>query len=269
MILAFDVWAHHGTWGLPSLTASNTGIRDTQLHPGKAAVVGILGAALGQPRESLPDLAKRVRTACRTDAQPSYDAVYDYEATRRVFTPQADNPDAPRTTRFEEMRALELLPGGRSAGSIISSRQYWTAGGWTVFVSAEADLLSALRNALASPRMQLYAGRRVCPLAFPPDPQILDVESLVRAAALRPPLQKRAEPALREAVAGWRLCCAGPLRWEEGFPGAPAPIGRVTVRQVPIAPPRPNDNKPRHLLRLFAEHIECFAPGGTSAAPKP
>ena len=47
-------------------------------------------------------------------------------------------------SRFEELRHMDLLRGGEKAESVLSTREYWSAGGWTVFVSGADELLLSL-----------------------------------------------------------------------------------------------------------------------------
>jgi CRISPR system Cascade subunit CasD len=259
MILAFDVWAVFGTWGTAALSASNLARRETQLHPGKAAITGIVGAALGEPRDLLPDLAQQVLVACRTDAMPNRMPRPDYEATRRTLVSQT-RPGERRTTRFEEMRDFARANGG-PGGSIQSWREYWTAGGWTVFIAASGDLLRRLNDAIRSPVYPIFAGRRSCHLAFRPAPVLLPVDGLDEAVRRYPGLHARlSEPVLLAAISAWRTNKDGPLHWEDGFPAPPPAMARRSVRQFPL-PIRRGDNQPHHLLRRFGEYTECSAPG--------
>jgi CRISPR system Cascade subunit CasD len=261
MILAFDVWATLGTWGTPSLSTGNVSRRETQLHPGKSAVIGLLGAALGTARSELPGLAERVRVACRTDASPSRLPAPDYESIRRVAVPTDDSGQPRRTSRFQELRHMEVLRGGTKAGSILSWREYWAGGGWTIFVDGEVGLLRDVCNALRAPQYPLYAGRRCCPLAFPTDPILLDGPGLSSAVRARPSLRDRlAEPALRGALNQWKRPTGTPLIWEEGFSLPPRAMARRLVRHQPVNAPSKGQNGPAALLRLFSEYVECSAP---------
>lgn len=264
MILAFDVWAMHGFWGAPALHSANTGQRETQLHPGKSAVAGMLGAALGIERRDLPELCALLRVACRTDAVPNRQASPDYESTRRSLILQHEHPhdaEARPTTRFEDLRAFERVNGGQPSGSILSKREYWTTGGWTVFVHAEAEVLERMEAALVSPWWQIYAGRTCCPLAFPPGPRILDTGTLDEACRMHPGLHRRLDSALSRGIAGWRVVANGAVHWEEGFPAAVRPLARRPVRQQLLPDPcRDPEGRARHLARRFGEYVECWIP---------
>lgn len=261
MILAFDVWATLGSWGTPSLSSSNIARRETQLHPGKSAISGMLGAAVGIQREDLPTFSRQFKVSCRSDAIPSKLTTPDYESTRRGDILQNSNHEAKRTSRFEDIRSLNELNGGNASGSILSTREYWSAGGWTVFVHGDDGQLAELARALLSPHYQVTAGRRTCPLAFPLAPILLPTDSLSEALKAHTGLQSRlSEGPLKEAISNWRLQRNGPLVWEDGFPGAPRSMTRRLVRQIQIAPPKVGSAR-RHLLRLFGEYTECGCPG--------
>jgi CRISPR system Cascade subunit CasD len=261
MILALDVWAQFGCWGTTALSTGNTAKRETQLPPGKAAIAGILGAAIGIQRDALPGLAQEIRVACRTDAMPSRQPSSDYESTRRIYVLQNEDKDAPKTSRFEDLRALDKINRGAATGSILSTREYWSAGGWTVFVAGEAALLSRLEAGLQSPCYPVFAGRRSCSLAFPPAPVMLSSDGLAEAVRGHPGLHARLqEPILKAALAGWRTVKSGVMHWEDGFPGAMPAMTRRLVRQLPLPVPL-GGGQPRHLLRLFGEYVECSVPG--------
>ena len=259
MILAFDIWALYGTWGTTSLTSSNTARRETQLYPGKASIVGLLGAAAGWGREELGEMARLLSVATRTDAQPLRDSKPDYESTRRVLVAQSDMT-MPPATRFEELRALLRKNGGKAAGSILSTREYWVAGGWTAFVSSPDErLLEGLCKSLKAPRWQLYAGRTCCPLCFPVAPLLLEADDLARAADMHPGLQHRLDGLLAVSLKDWRLVRRGMLTWEDGFPCSLPAVTRKTTRQQPLPVPG-ESNEPRHTVRLFGHLVECSAP---------
>jgi len=189
----------------------------------------------------------------------------DYESTRRSCAPQNWTAAASRTSRFEDIREIEKLNGGAPSGSILSTREYWSAGGWTVFVAAEQPLLEEMDDALRSPYYQVFVGRTCCSLAFPAAPALLPVDGLTEAVLAHRGLHIRIEdPILREAILQWRTVKSGVLHWEDGFPGVPPAMTRRLVRQIPYAVPQ-QDDSPRHRLRLFGEHVECSAPGTTAA----
>lgn len=256
MILAFDAWAVMGTWGIPSLLSSNGGARETQLHPGKAAVCGIVGAALGSPKEDAHILASRLRVACRTDASPTRQP-YDYESIRRISQSDSGVP----MSRFQERQAFDRLHYGSPTGSIIHSREYWSNGGWTVFIHGDDILLDQVRKGMQSPFYATYAGRRCFPFCAPHSPHLLDTPELAQAVTLARPLHARVRDeceAMADALAAWRLQSAGYLYWEEGFPAGMQAMARRPVRQCPLQ----SHNLPekQHPMRLFGEHVECSAP---------
>lgn len=134
------------SWG----TESRFTHRDTGLEPSKSAVIGLLCAALGKPREEeqRPDLPALNRLAglkmgIRVDRQGRIER--DYHTAREV-----------------------AKAGGGIKGCELSDRFYLADAAFLVALQGEAGLLEQLSGALKSPAWQLSLGRK----SFPPDPPV-------------------------------------------------------------------------------------------------
>lgn len=241
--LCFTVMAPYGSWGAASQPSATTAWKATELDPPKSAILGLLGAALGLERDRLGPLSEAVRIAVRTGLRPTRDPRPDYHTVGRARRP----PDRDRWSRFEELRTA--LSGRDHAGSLLSAREYWSCGLWSVALAATADdagddagndaaapLLDRLETALRAPRWPLYAGRKACTLGLPPDPEILVAAG--PAAALgeyRWPWERHT--GLRSALAPlirWKdeRGDVESLAWDEDYPGAPSPAGGTVVQRV-------------------------------------
>jgi CRISPR system Cascade subunit CasD len=161
-------------------TASSAGTADkpTRLDPTCSALVGFLGAALGEPREQLGSLSAALWIAVRIGVRPRPDPKPDYH----TITPPMRPEGRERWARFEELRGH--LGGGDTAGSIQSWRGFWSLGLWTASVASRGKSgppLDTIATALKAPRYPLYVGRKAYPVGLPPDPQIVDATTLVNA----------------------------------------------------------------------------------------
>lgn len=242
--LCFTLMAPYGAWGAASPSSATTAWKATELDPSKSAIVGLLGAALGLERAHLGRLSEGLRVAVRTGLRPERDPRPDYHTIGRANRPEG------RTvwSRFEELRPA--LAGGGQAGALLSRREYWSCGLWSVaLVSADPAIpLERLEQALRAPRWPLYAGRKACTLGLPPDPGTEVAAGPVAAlSAYGWPWERR--PALADALAPllWRKRdrerLDGPetLSWDEGYPGITdgGTLRRVRRRDRPDPLPLP------------------------------
>ena len=147
-------------------------VRHTAAQPSRSALLGLLAAALGVERQDdlgQQALADGYRFAVYLDGVGS--------PLRDYHTVQSGVPD--RKTRFRTRRQ-ELAADKLS--TIVSSREYRCDMHAVVAVQAldkSPYSLTELAQALRQPHFVLYLGRKSCPLALPPAPQ------LVRAATLK------------------------------------------------------------------------------------
>lgn len=129
-------------WG----TQSRFGNRDTGLEPSKSGVVGIMGAALGRPRNAdIRDLAD-LRMAVRID---------------REGTMQRDFHTA-------GVDGYMKIGGGIERGSVMLSDRYYLADAvFLVGVEGDRRLLEQVHHALQQPVFPLFLGRKAFPPARP------------------------------------------------------------------------------------------------------
>ena len=224
--LVFTVCAPHGAWGAASQSSATMAYKATELDPSQSALIGLIGAALGLERSRLGELAAALRLSVRVGVRPERDPRPDYQTVTRGAPP----PGRSHWSRFEEVRGF--LAGTVSEGSLLSRREYWTAGLWTVAVERREDgdwPLETLRAALAAPRWSLHAGRKGCPLGLPPDPELIEADSPRAAlAAYRLPWERK--PALVQALEPlWRDRDEGDLLLD-GDPGTPPADAAGPVR---------------------------------------
>lgn len=128
------------------------GVRDTEREPTKSGVIGLVGAAMGMPRdddESLAALAT-LRMAVRVDRAGTL--LHDYHtAGGGVF-------------RGEPYQVF----GTGKGDAVPTHRYYLQHASFVTALEGDASLISRLADALASPRYPLFLGRRSCPPSVPP-----------------------------------------------------------------------------------------------------
>jgi len=155
-----------------------------------------------------------------------------------TVTPGVPPAGAERWTRFAELRR-HLAGGTATSGSILSRREFWSNGLWTVATvatGAAGPTLNRLHAALACPRWPLFAGRKTFTLGLPPDPALVDAPDLAAAfAGYGPPWQRH--PGLRVGLRRLAKAHAANdrdrLLFEPDMPGAPEPLRRVPRRDRP------------------------------------
>lgn len=175
--LCFTLAAPYGSWGTSSRSSATTARKATDLDPPKSALVGLLGAALGLPRDRLGDLSTAIRVAVRTGVRPRHDLRPDFHTITSASRPEGRE----RWSRFDELR--QTLNGKEQSGALLSRREYWSCGLWTVAVVSDdpAFPLDGLADALRRPHWPLYAGRKACALGLPPDPDLLTASGPIAA----------------------------------------------------------------------------------------
>ena len=151
--LAFDLVAPMVSWG----TGGNS-IVPTESIPTWSAIVGMLGAGLGIPRDydALTQLANDYALAVRVDRlgfrRPDYHTVQSPSASQ-VKTLRAKS-------RAQELAFVE------DVNTTITRREYVQDARYRVFVVQVAESpaieIQAIMRALRDPVYPLYAGRRSC-----------------------------------------------------------------------------------------------------------
>lgn len=197
-------------------------IRDSQDHPSKSAVLGLVAGALGIERDqedSLAALAVGYWFAVRRDAQGS--PLLDFH------TAQTRPGKRGRfTTRRHELQSG--LKPGESPLTILSTRHYLQDAFFTACLRPVDDSpphsLEGLRQALERPVFAPYLGRKSCPLALPMAPKVVEAASLIEAFAAYQPDQQMH----KRLGAPWRS--AARLFWEG--PDGPRPEHEVFRRDA-------------------------------------
>ncbi len=235
--LAFRLYAPLASWGEPAVGEH----RPSHNYPGRSAVFGLLGAALGIRRDEedrLMDLAAGYGVAVAVYSAGSL--LRDYHTAQ---VPSAtDLRKRPHRTRADEL----ALPKA-DLNTVLSTRDYRQDALSVVLLwrktPSAPSTLESLQQALRSPRFVLYLGRKACPPALPLHPHCLDASTLHEA------LQRTQFPdfdGLRDA-AGLRW-----LTWEgdDVRPGIP----QAAVFSVP------RKDEPRSRRRWqFADRREWVA----------
>jgi CRISPR system Cascade subunit CasD len=135
------------SWG----TQSRFSVRDTGLEPSKSAVVGLLCAALGKPREEregdgFPTVAELA--ALRMGVRVNHEGV-----------PRVDYHTAGGTHRRGERYGV-VKASGAPGDTVTSRRHYLSDADFLVGLEGDAELLARLDAALARPRWQIFLGRK-------------------------------------------------------------------------------------------------------------
>ena len=229
--LAFTLYAPYGAWGAASASSATTAYKATELEPSRSAVTGLLGAALGLERAGLPELDRAFFIAVREVLAPRRDPKPDYH----TVTPSRRPDGRGRWTRFAELRT-HLAGNDKQSGSILSRREYWTDGLWTVALArspAAGPPLEALAEALARPVWLLYAVRKACGLGLPPDPELIAADGPVQALAAYglPWTRRPGVAAMLASLAQAVKRQGGRLLYDPDYPGSPAPPLRTVTRR--------------------------------------
>jgi CRISPR system Cascade subunit CasD len=134
------------SWG----TNSPWNHRDTQLHPTRSGLIGLLAAAMGEQRGNPLDNYQQLQFTIRIDRPGQI--IMDFHT---VGGGRPREPTPP------------LAGGGRrpaGRGTIVSRRHYLADAAFTVAVtSAQTELLDELATKLTHPVYTPYLGRRSCP----------------------------------------------------------------------------------------------------------
>lgn len=150
--------------------------RGTQLWPGRSAVTGLLGAALGIRRDGDFSGLDRLGMAVAGFASDSadHDADFrDYHTVETIPSAKARKPNS---------RPEALRIAGRETNTTITLRDYRT--GPLFGVAIWGDELEEIEKALLSPVFTLYFGRKSCPLSAPVCPRIVVAQTPEQALAM-------------------------------------------------------------------------------------
>lgn len=138
--------------------------------PGRSAVIGTLGAALGRRRDQDFSDLESLRVAVASFGRTA--SLRDYHTVQTV-------PSA--AVKAPQSRPQALRDAGRKVNTTLTSRDYRTD---CVFgVAIENGDLTGLAEALRRPVFQVFLGRKSCPLSAPFDPQIVAAPNPAQAMA--------------------------------------------------------------------------------------
>ncbi len=175
--LVFRLYGAMASWGEIAVGE----FRPTSDHPGRSAVLGLLGAALGIRRDEedrLRALADGYRIGVRLD-QPG-------QLLRDYHTSQVPASGTGRSSRTYRTRREELMAPADLVSTVLSTRDYRCDSAATIAVEAMPGApysLDELVAALAHPVFVLYLGRRSCPPGLPLEPVTVEAGSLIDALA--------------------------------------------------------------------------------------
>ncbi|WP_341485885.1 type I-E CRISPR-associated protein Cas5/CasD [Thioclava sp. GXIMD4215] len=144
--------------------------RGTLDLPGRGALLGLLGAALGRRRDGDFSDLDALSVAVAGFGPTQY--LRDYHTVQTV-------PSA--AVKAPQSRPQALRAAGNRVNTTLTSRDYRAD---CVFgVAVWAGDLPVLAAALRRPVFALWLGRKACPLAAPPDPQIVTADGPAQAMA--------------------------------------------------------------------------------------
>ena len=207
--LVFQLQGPMAAWGESAVG----GYRPSASYPGKSALAGLLGAAMGLRREedasqlhALHDLY-RFAVAIKEEGR----LLRDYHTSQ--VASQSALKKRPHASRRDELNVPQ-----EDVNTILSTRDYRSNGNWLVAVPAMDDApysLDILAERLKQPRFVLYLGRKSCPPAAPLFPHVVEVETVHQAFA-------RFDALLQQAwvTAGNPEQATTPIRklaWEDGM----------------------------------------------------
>lgn len=166
--LVFTLYGPMQSWGNIAVGQ----VRNTDRHPSKSAVLGLLAAALGVARDQASALADLATLGFAVRVDRAGDPLTDYH-TAQVPSRQAK---AVWRNRRDEL-------AGKTINTVLSTRTYLTDAVFTVALWDRAGRcdLAKLAAALEKPKFTLYLGRKSCPLALPPMAEIHSAPSAVEA----------------------------------------------------------------------------------------
>lgn len=147
------------SWG----ARSRWDVRDTSTEPTKSGIVGLLGCALGYPKDDprLIELNSKLRFGVRIENQGR--VVQDYQ-TVSGFLPTAEGTY--RHSGVSTSASLEKLKANKNAlpATIISPRYYLEDAAFLVALEAVGDdsILDECADALQNPKWPIYLGRKAC-----------------------------------------------------------------------------------------------------------
>lgn len=159
--------------------------RGSETWPGRSALVGLMGAALG---------IDRTGDFSNLEALNISVAIFDAGMPLRDFHTIQTVPNA--AAKFPNSRPEAMQTAGLSKlNTVLTKRDYRAGVFYGIAVSGAPEILDQVGEALRHPRYQLYLGRKSCSLSTPPGPvtrlTATNAEEALQALAL-PPWRKTA-----------------------------------------------------------------------------
>lgn len=156
--------------------------RGSLLWPGRSAILGLMGAALGLKREDDFSALGALSMGVAVFAQGA--GLRDYHTVETIPTAVARRPNS----RPQALRSNPL-----QNNTTVTLRDYRV--GVLYGVAVWGGELEAICTALNAPHFTLYLGRKSCPLSAPPGAKIVLAEGPVAALAhmILPPWFKGSE----------------------------------------------------------------------------
>lgn len=212
--LMFQIAAPMMSWGNELARAE----RPTDGHPRKSAILGLLGAALGKPRND--PWHARIQEAL------GFATIVIRPGVRIMDYHTVATPEGPRRydTRKEEAAASDY--------TVQTLREYLCDAYFAIALWQVPDgpgtELEDLAHGLTYPVWEIFAGRKSCPLSLPTAPKIADVNSLKMAfSAYVNTLFEPLVPDAREFAAYWEDHPASGLQATGTSPRNDALVNRV------------------------------------------
>ena len=148
-VLILRLTAPLQSWGLQSRFT----VRDTAREPTKSGVVGLLGAALGRPRDANFGDLNALRMAVRVDRPGALRRDYQTAGggtvpNRKAYGVAETSADPGKPVTEGKLR------------TVLSNRYYLADADFRVALEGDADFLTELEQAVREPRWPLFLGRK-------------------------------------------------------------------------------------------------------------
>ena len=183
-------------------------IRHSAEWPGRSALLGLVGAALGVRRDDAAGQQALGRWRVAASVLSRGVVFRDFHTVQTVPTSRIKRP----ATRRDALKALT-----RDDTPVVTFRDYRSDCAFGVALwgcNGTADV----QDALARPQFTLYMGRKSCPLSAPMAPQVINAESEIEALArIKMPPFLSLDPAQPLLVASDEPLDGGrqQIRWDE------------------------------------------------------
>jgi CRISPR system Cascade subunit CasD len=144
------------SWG----TKSNFGHRDTEKSPTISGVVGVLGCAMGKPREET-----------KSDGFPTWQELASCSIVVRI--------DHPGTVCGDFQTAHDVITSDeKGKKNVISWRYYLSDADFLVLIEGPANLIDRLSKAVSNPVWNIYLGRKSFPPLMPLNEGVIEDQTM-------------------------------------------------------------------------------------------